>query len=59
MKLATAKQLSKATGADVANLPFDRGYWARIAGDEEPAEKEARDGWRTADRELRRESEQR
>ena len=50
-----ARRLSAATGYTVEAHPYDIGYFRRVAGESKPRSKEGREGWRTADEELREE----
>lgn len=47
-----AEELSKLTGVEVMDHPYDCGYWSRIAGLPRPAEAQAKCGWDQADGEL-------
>lgn len=50
--MRTARALSRLTGCEVDDHPYDRGYWSRIVGDPRPDEYFAARGWDHANREL-------
>jgi len=50
--MKTAAELKQATGTEVSDDPYSRGYWSRRVGDDRPSEYFAGRGWDHADREL-------